>query len=677
MVNLPQIHASHHQEKISIRKLEHILPNNLFILRAEDGGDYGVDRIIEVIKNGSVTNIRSHIQIKSINKSSDKKGIIKYPIERKTLNYLLNSLNSLFLVYSIKEDQFYWEWAGTIELKIRDLEIRSKRIGKKTFSYTFSSKLDKQSFQEIHRRLVKDTEFIKKVNLSPSPFEKVIITDLIHEKTYRDYLSLYADGKFEKIIALIKENPADSPELNSLISLCYYNIYNYDEALKYILKSEQQSPNDAFQKIKVAILCEKGLMDNNRETLESAKQLFLAIKNSDLGWMDLYNYGNILTGLEEYEEAESYYLNAIKLDAKVPMIWKNLSNIYKQQKDFEKELECLNTALSLDEDLIEALICKGISLGKNFSKFSEAIDLLKRSLTISKSMMINNSSIYFWISCFYNELKDYKSSLFFIEEGLQYHPGDKYLENNRVRTLLLASKHDVECENKAIDFLQQALLKYPNNIKIKIELLELLGRRKPVIDLMPIINECFQLKHHYIEHETILNMDVASIISMIQHMGIIQEFREKNEFGKMFFQKYDVKIADVQKIEMRVEFLFSSLNSKIMNCKSDNELLSILDQHARKFLELNELCSEILVKDFTNENTEKKSNMIMHLILTLPEILLTEFSREIGWLLQRNGYDIEIADTFINTSSILKDWFSLCLEPILKGANNILKWAKE
>ncbi len=676
MDRLPQIHASHLQEKNSIQQLENVLPNHLFILRGEDGGDYGVDRIIEVIQDGNVTNIRSHVQVKSTGKQAGRSGGIQFSVPISTLNYLLNSLNSLFLVYSERENQFYWEWAGTIALKRQELKSNPKRLGEKTFSYTFSSKLDSQALKKIHQRLVNDTEFIKRLNLSKSPFKKIIITELIHDRTYRDYLLMYTEGKFEKIIALVKESLIDSPAINSLVSLCYYNIYNYEEALKYILRAEKQEHDDAFQKIKVAILCEKGIKENSRETLEQAKELFLTIEGSDCGWMDLYNYGNILTGLEEYEEAESCYKNAINLEPKEPMIWKNLSNIYKHQKKFDQEVECLDVALSLDENLIEALICKGLSLGQNFSRFTESILLLEKSLDISKKSMINNSSIFYWISCFYNELKQYDKSLLRLEDGLQYHPGNKYLENLKLRTLIIASEYNVDYEQKALELLQNIRLKYPNDLSVKLEILKMLSRKKSTIELLSLITECFQIQHYELDPDTIMSMNIDEIVFILQNMGAVAEFREKNNIGSLFFKEYDVSISEIQKIEMKANFLFSSLNSK-MRCTSEIDLPVLFEQHSKSFLDLNEFCTEILVADLKNGTIEEKADRITHIVTTLPEILLIELSRENGWLLQKYGHPVELADKFIRNSSLLKDWFNLCLEPILRGANNVLKWTKE
>src|SRR6185369_8307120 len=478
MEKLPQIHPSHIQEKKSIQRLELALPKDLFILRAEDGGDYGVDRIIEVVKAGAVTNIRSHVQVKSSGKPQKKPGNFQFSVPISTLNYLLNSLNSIFLIYVEHEDQFYWDWVGTIAKERKAKEPASGKIERKTFSYNFSAKLDEQSILAIHERLISDTKFVKSLNLAKSPFEKVIITDFIHDRTYRDYLIMYTEEKYEKIIAIAKESLESSPIIYSLLALCYYNIYNYDEALKYILKAEQIKPDSAFKKIRVSILCEKGLKENNKRSLEQAKELFLSIESNEWGWMDFYNYGNVLSGLEEFEEAENCYRNAIRLEPNETTIRKNLSNVYKEQGKNDQELECLDTALTINPDLIEALICKGISLGQNFARFDEALVYLEKALRISKASMINNRSIYYWISEFRNSLRCYKASLDNVKEGLDYHPGDSYLENLKLRTLIVASEENIAYETEAIEMLEGIRSKYPSDLRITVELLKLLKRRK-------------------------------------------------------------------------------------------------------------------------------------------------------------------------------------------------------
>ncbi len=290
--------------------------------------------------------------------------------------------------------------------------------------------------------------------------------------------------------------------------------------------------------------------------------------------------------------------------------------------------------------------------------------------------MINNSSIFYWISCFYNELKQYDKSLLSLEDGLQYNPGNKYLENLKLHTLIIASEYNVDYEQKALEILQNIRLKYPNDLSVKLEILKMLSRKKSTIELLSLITECFQIQHYELDPDTIMSMNIDEIVFILQNMGAVAEFREKNNIGSLFFKEYDVSISEIQKIEMKANFLFSSLNSK-MRCTSEIDLPVLFEQHSKSFLDLNEFCTEILVADLKNGTIEEKADGITHIVTTLPEILLIELSRENGWLLQKYGHPVELADKFIRNSSLLKNWFNLCIEPILRGANNVLKWTKE
>ncbi len=671
MTELPKVGYTHTKERKSIKQLANILPDELFILRSEDGGDYGVDRIIEVIENWEATNIRCHIQIKSTTKNS-KNEKLNYSVPIKTINYLLNSLNSIFIVYSESENKYYWEWVGRISTK----KNQSNSKGKKTFSYYFSSILDIESFKKIHTRLISDSEFVKKINLSASPYKKVILTEKIHESSYREYLIMYAEGKYEKIIAISKEIEKITPTLNSLISLCYYSIYNYDEALNHILKAEQEEKNSEFQKIKAAILCEKGLAENNTEILEQAKKIFLEIKSNDWGWMDLYNYGNILSGLAEFEQAEDCYKNAIQLEENEAIVWKNLSSIYYHKNDYEKEMDCLNKALEIDENLIEALICKGISLGNNYSEYLEAITCLRKALELSRKNLYKNNSVYYWLSYFLNQSKQYKESLIMIEEGLKYHPGDRNLDGLRVKTLIIASESLKEYENIVITELDRIIDKYPDNIWALKEKIKILGRQKSLHEIFPLIKKCFLLYNYDIDIEIIMDLTLNQIMYILDNINIVSEYRKNNNIGSYFFESYNIGISIMQKIEMKMNLKFIAF-FYLLNDLDENAVFPVMEDHAKAILDLIENITEFLVYDLIDGSIDEKSERITHIITTLPEILLIELSRQNGWNLVKHNFKIEIADYFIENSLIIHNWLNNCLEPILKGANNIFKWDKK
>ncbi|MHB0897513.1 MAG: tetratricopeptide repeat protein [Spirochaetales bacterium] len=672
MNNLPKVNKTHIQEKNSYKKLANILPSELFILRSEDGGDYGVDKIIEVIKNGNATNIRSHVQVKSTHKKNTKSQGLSYQVPIITLNYLLNSLNSLFVVFDENNNVFYWEWIGIIENK----RNASKSKCKKKYSYLFTSILDESSLDSIHSQLINDSDLVKGINLTTSPFEKVIITEQIHESNYREYLKLFISGKYEKVIALIKEKKQASAEENSLVSLCYYNIYNYDEALKYILKAELIEKNDHFQRIKTIILCEKGIKEKSRETLISAKKVFLSIQSDSWSWMDLYNYGNLLSGLEEYEEAEKCYKKALKIEPKEAMIFKNLSSIYYHAGNFDLELNYLDQALSIDENLIEALICKGISLGNNYKKYDEAITILQKALNLNKDKINTNDSIYYWISVFYNALNQYEKSLKIIEEALINYPGNNYLGKQKLQTLILLSNTNTSFEKQALDMLETLTTSYPKSVYIKIEQLKILSRTKPRKDLLSIIKECFNIYKYSIDTSVLDTMSIEQIIYMIQNFDTVLEYRNINNIGSLFFEEYNIGIAKVQSFEMKMNVLFLSLYTKYKELP-EKDLMTAFEEYVKQFMQLSVNITEVLVSDLLEATIKEKSEKITQIITTLPKILLIELSRQNGWILQKHNFSIDIADKLIENSNTIHNWFDKCLEPILLGANNILKWSKE
>lgn len=106
--NLPISAESRDQERLSVLKFELIVPADKFIVRGETGGDYGVDRILELKTNAKfLTNYESSIQLKSVQESKrNQDGSFSYPVSIDTLNYLMNQPNSIFAIYLVDEDVF-------------------------------------------------------------------------------------------------------------------------------------------------------------------------------------------------------------------------------------------------------------------------------------------------------------------------------------------------------------------------------------------------------------------------------------------------------------------------------------------------------------------------------------------------------------------------------------------
>ena len=158
--NLPRRSTEHINSDIGVRKSCELFTDPWFIVREESKNDYGVDLVIEaIVGNGRYpSNIRCHAQIKSSNKKKNKDGSYSYSVATSNLNYLLNSPNSFYVFYSIKEDRLYYCSAENA--------YRNHR-GRKNTTVKFAKILDSNLLKDIHSRMLDISLSIRDLLLSP------------------------------------------------------------------------------------------------------------------------------------------------------------------------------------------------------------------------------------------------------------------------------------------------------------------------------------------------------------------------------------------------------------------------------------------------------------------------------------------------------------------------------
>jgi hypothetical protein len=113
--NLPMSSDSHDKERRSKLAFDSIVPGDLFIVRNEDGGDYGVDKILELKLLGTqMSNFRSCVQLKGTSANKNTDGSYVFPVPINTISYLINQTNSIFVVYLESDKSFLWDWVSEI-----------------------------------------------------------------------------------------------------------------------------------------------------------------------------------------------------------------------------------------------------------------------------------------------------------------------------------------------------------------------------------------------------------------------------------------------------------------------------------------------------------------------------------------------------------------------------------
>lgn len=185
-LNLPQSPDSHDQERTSLFEFQRLVPQEQFIVRQELGGDYGVDLVLELrIDTKSVSNFRSHVQLKSVHSGErNRDSTFSFPVPITTLNYLMNQPNSLFAVYLENEDTFFWEWCRNIFYYSKSKELDITQTSQGTISYRFRNILNREAFGQIHQQIISNSEMIRHLTeLTPLFVESKESPTILLQKT--------------------------------------------------------------------------------------------------------------------------------------------------------------------------------------------------------------------------------------------------------------------------------------------------------------------------------------------------------------------------------------------------------------------------------------------------------------------------------------------------------------
>lgn len=234
-----------------------IVPESMFIIRDHTDNDYGTDMSLELIMpSGYVTNFRSHVQLKSVkNGKLNKDNSFSYPAPIKTINYLINQPNSLFIIYLENKNLFLWEWVDAINQSIKTKGIDLYTADRKDIVYHFNQKLNKESFSQIYNHIltqstiVRDVLNILNVNNDEQMIQfsidakesKVKSSKEAEEKLKKYGITLCNEEKYSYVSEWISLLPAASKrdaEVSLAVSYYMTHIGQYLNALNWLPKGK-------------------------------------------------------------------------------------------------------------------------------------------------------------------------------------------------------------------------------------------------------------------------------------------------------------------------------------------------------------------------------------------------------------------------------------------------------
>ncbi len=158
---LPQRTQEHVNSDQGVRKFWELFTDPWFIVREESKSDYGIDIVIEALIDSGEhpTNIRSHAQVKSSMKKPNADGSYSYSVHFSNLNYLLNSPNSFYVFYAVKEDRLLYCTAESAYKAYADT---------KNVTINFREDLDQHAVKNIHSQITATSMSIRDLLLSPN-----------------------------------------------------------------------------------------------------------------------------------------------------------------------------------------------------------------------------------------------------------------------------------------------------------------------------------------------------------------------------------------------------------------------------------------------------------------------------------------------------------------------------
>ncbi|MDD5306006.1 MAG: DUF4365 domain-containing protein [Deltaproteobacteria bacterium] len=303
--DLPTRTTEHVGETESREAFRRLFKDPLFVIRREDEIDYGTDFWVEVqfLNQGydtSPTNIRFHAQIKASTKGTNMDGSFSYSVDRKNLNYLLNSPRSIYVFFARDTGASYYRWAEEVLVEYE----KSGTAWQTQHSITvrFYDVLDHAAVQVIHERMIEEALGEKDLRLKmrlqgvymSGPFTyDPSKADLTDHGTIAEYLGdhglgLAAHGQADEVLRLVNKLPPE--ELNGTLLLA--------KAYAAYLLSQMGTAFEALKGSGVSTL---------RNDTDRALHAFLsATLSKSLGVLDYEKYVNEVAQIEtQYPDSVS------------------------------------------------------------------------------------------------------------------------------------------------------------------------------------------------------------------------------------------------------------------------------------------------------------------------------------------------------------------------------------
>lgn len=412
----PKRHRNHEIEELSERYLRNSIPASWVTNKLQL--DYGTDYNCEITLDNGVSGLNFSIQLKGKEIEKHNKYAIIAGIKRTTINRWLRKLEPTMIVaYIVDENEAYWTWFTDNTF---DLTKNNKTYQIKIPKENKLSLIDWDTVQNYLKKVFSRKHLLYKY---PSP-----------RISANEGWALFFQRKFESALGYLKELSKTKNEaiVWNVIAVCYYEMYQYKNALININKAIELSNSKELLLNKASFLTEQGRIEKDRNKLFLAMDIYHELIYSDYDNFYLfYNYANALSLLNEHYEAIYQFREALRINPNYAQAWKNLGTEYFYLSKHKEELKCYDKALLIEPNLAEALFSKGLTLYNVFKEVDKGLELMIKGANQTDRFEHEFPMAFYWIAEGYLKKNDIDLAEAWNIKGLQNNPTHNFLTKQR------------------------------------------------------------------------------------------------------------------------------------------------------------------------------------------------------------------------------------------------------
>ena len=320
---------------------------------------------------------------------------------------------------------------GDYDKVIEKLDVLEEQIGEN--EYISLQKIEIYKEQGNKAKIVEELEHLVSFMPDNTRYMAMLAEIYMHNKQQKEAYNLYLK---------IKEIEPENQYINVSLMDYYQSVGELDKAFEEFVAAINNKNLDYETKVQIYDIWFQKIDENNQEIsneAEAAGNAFLQTHPDKA--MGYYILGTVRFNNEQYEDAKSYYLQALECDKNSFITLYQLSLVYMQLNDYQGLIKQTETAMSVYPEQPIFYLFNGIGYF-NINDYEKTVQVLEkgRKLSANKELTVNFDT---YIGDTYNILQNKQKSYEAYDRVLRADPDNIYVLNNYAYYLSLDNE-DIE-----------------------------------------------------------------------------------------------------------------------------------------------------------------------------------------------------------------------------------------